>query len=660
LRLVLSLPPYLRGCLGAALLLAACSSGKDKPQPQPDQGTTTQPDGKALWPCSGPGTACNAHDTCVQDAVCREDGLCHPTSVQSCDDGLDCTVDTCKSAGLCGNEPKPGFCTLAVKGQARCFEAKAPSPDDPCQVCDPTKTATAWTAANGGACDDGNPCTKDDYCQAGTCKGSSFSCDDGNACTEDVCDGKGGCSNPPKANICVIDTQCHSPGDKAPGGCGTCDPTKSATSWTLIAGKCFVDGSCYDTGAKAPVGCGTCDPAKDPYHFSPPTDTCDVGSCVAKGDHGLSGCTVCDPAASPLDWSSVAGASTDLSDFESGLGSFTVSAATNSVGWQAATLRPHGGKQSLYYGNPQKKNYDSGATNNGTATRTGIVLPAGQKAALLFWLYMDTEQGSSYDVLTVEVSGKQVWQKDSTTMPAANFKRWVPIEINLWAFAGNTVSLVFKFDTKDSSSNTTEGVYIDDIRILTACGGLPQLSPFVMDGKVDAGAVKVAGGTNQMQIWAAFKNDHLYLATDDPGAGNDNFILISDTAPGALRSPPWSKAGLITFPARTYFLAGEADNSYCGWFKLGDTLMYACGATSVGLFAAATASPKGSGVLEGSINLVEVFGVQPSVVYVAAAAWTSKNSGTLVAQTPASTNSDGNIDAGEILKLSIPGLQVVP
>jgi hypothetical protein len=451
-------------------VLAACSSDTTQ-KPVPDT-STGQTDGSALFPCSGPtGASCNAHDSCVLSAVCKEDGRCHPEQVQNCDDDLDCTVDTCKGPGVCDNVPKDGFCVVSVKGKPTCFADKAANPEDPCLFCDAKASGKAWSSANGGACDDGNLCTKDDYCQSGVCKGTAFSCDDQNACTQDVCDGKGGCTNPPKTNICTIAGGCQNPGDKVTGGCGSCDPQKSITEWTLLADKCFVDNVCYNSGQKAPVGCSTCDPAKDQRHFSPPVDICEVGACVAKGAKGTSGCTICDPTASALDWSAVTGATVDLTNFESGLGAFVASAATNSVGWQVWTGRAHAGTQSLYYGNPAKKNYNSGSSNSGTATRTGIALPAGKKAALVFWVYMDTETSASYDILTVEVGGTTVWKKDSTTMPSANFKRWVPVEVILSSYAGTSINLVFKFSA-DATLNNTEGVYVDDVRIITECGAI--------------------------------------------------------------------------------------------------------------------------------------------------------------------------------------------
>jgi hypothetical protein len=686
------------------LAMASCSTGEGKADGRVDSTPTTDsgvPDAK-LWACATPKAACNAHDTCAIDPICGDDLLCHPQSFQNCSDDLPCTKDICEGAGQCSNVPLASKCALSVKSasgssEMKCFDQDQTNPADPCMVCDTARSAIAWSPRNGGGCDDGNACTRDDYCQVGVCKGTPFDCSDKIDCTDDVCDGKGGCSHALKANQCLIDSACYKQGDKDPtgcavcdpskdtkawtmvsqscliggkcyasgvkntGGCGACDPAKDSKGWTLDAGKCFIDSTCYSTGDKNATGCGLCDPSKDTKQWTPPVDVCAINNvCVDKGERSSTGCGICNPTASPNDWSPVTGATATKTDFESGLGGFTVSAATSGVGWQVSTLRPHVGAQSLYYGNPTTKTFDTpGSANSGTATSAAINLPAGQNAALTFWLYMDTETSSYYDTLSVEVSSKQVWIKDSTTMPYGNFKKWIPIAISLGGFAGTSATIVFKFETKDSSSNSMEGVYIDDIAIVTTCGALPQQSPYVMDGKLDASATKVASGTGMMSLYLAFSNDHLYLATDDAGEGNDNFIFLSTTAPGTPVAAPWKKTGTVAFGGKPLFVADENTSTYSGWYKLGDTLIVS-NSGPFGFYSVGTGA--NGGVLEAAINLKEVYGSIPSMIYVAAAPYGNLDGGALLssAQVPATKNSDGNIDANEILKVSLPGLQVVP
>ena len=342
---------------------------------------TGLPDGYKVWPCDSPGKACNAHDPCAVNAVCGQDKQCWPQSVMNCDDGLDCTTDTCKGMGLCSNVPKTGYCKLGVKvagsqtckdlkldggskgtpdggaGQTIvcCFKKGARNPADRCQECNPDTSGdggsksgnTSWSPANGGACDDGDGCTKDDYCQAGTCKGTAYgsACKDALTCTDDLCDGKGGClGHKLKTNYCLIngdcyldkvahpsgtceacdassnqyawskikdscmiDGKCYAKGAKHPAGCAECDASKSTTQWTVKGTTaCFIDKVCRKSGDKDPSGCSSCQPTKSTSAWTPLTAVCNIGGkCLAKGTKHPAGCAECDPAVSATKWTNV-------------------------------------------------------------------------------------------------------------------------------------------------------------------------------------------------------------------------------------------------------------------------------------------------------------------------------------------------------------------
>jgi hypothetical protein len=190
-------------------------------------------------------------------------------------------------------------------------------------------------------------------------------------------------------------------------------------------------------------------------------------------------------------------------------------------------------------------------------------------------------------------------------------------------------------------------------------------SPFVMNGKLEGTATLVAGGAGGgMPLYMAISGSHLYLATDDAGEGSDNFIVISATKPGSPRPAPWGKAGTVAFAGKTLFLADENDSGYAAWFQLGspDTLLEAAGGNqSGGKLGVATAATNG-GYLEGTLDLAALFGSVPKVVYVATAPWDTANAGKLysAAQTPKTKDGNGNIDAAEILKVSLPQLKVQP
>jgi hypothetical protein len=346
----------------SALVLATCSDGGDTDQgPPPGSDGPVYPDLGQLWPCDDPGKPCNAHNPCAIDAICGEDGYCRPTAMQTCDDGLDCTDDICKGMGLCEYAPKAGWCALPVsvssasdagaggKTEIQCFKEDEANPTDQCLVCQPDNSADTWSQANGGACDDGDPCTKDDYCQTGVCKGVYYGtlCADDYSCTTDLCDGNGGClgyelmsgwclingacykdqaSHPdgscnicdvktstnqwtPISDTCMIDSKCYNAKASHPSGtCAECDPATSTTSWTPTGNGCLIDDTCYQAGDIDSIGCSQCDPNTSTTAWTPLTGVCLIdGKCYQPGDKNPSGsCSECDPTKSATSWSPIA------------------------------------------------------------------------------------------------------------------------------------------------------------------------------------------------------------------------------------------------------------------------------------------------------------------------------------------------------------------
>ena len=102
---------------------------------------------------------------------------------------------------------------------------------------------------------------------------------------------------------CKIDGKCYAKGAKGPSGCFICDPSKSATKWTLVAGLCLIDDKCYKAGEKPPGGCASCVPAKAKYAWTVTPGHCKIdGACLAAGAKHPQGCASCDPAKSTTAW----------------------------------------------------------------------------------------------------------------------------------------------------------------------------------------------------------------------------------------------------------------------------------------------------------------------------------------------------------------------
>ena len=119
----------------------------------------------------------------------------------------------------------------------------------------------------------------------------------------------------------------------------------------------------------------------------------------------------------------------------------------------------------MYFGIDSKCNYSNGTTVTGTITSpviTGVVATS----LLRFQYFRQVESTSgTYDATTVEVvSGTTtttVWTRNSSN-PSTTV--WSDSgAISLSAFAGKSIQLRFRFDSKDSASNTFKGWLVDDV-----------------------------------------------------------------------------------------------------------------------------------------------------------------------------------------------------
>ncbi len=230
---------------------------------------------------------CDDGDACTSGDACKA-GVCKGNS-SSCDDLIECTLDSCVAGAGCSHKP----------------DAKGCSDGNPCtdDGCDLAKGCTASAAAAGGPCDDGNACTAGEKCDsAGGCVGKS-TC----ACTADadcaasqtnLCLGALTC----KDSLCVADpallVQCPSGDSCAPVSCdpktGQCAAKPAADNSNCNDGNaCTTASSCQKgvcTGS-APANCDDANPctadACDPVlgcQSTPGSGSCDDGSACTTAD----------------------------------------------------------------------------------------------------------------------------------------------------------------------------------------------------------------------------------------------------------------------------------------------------------------------------------------------------------------------------------------
>ncbi len=129
---------------------------------------------------------CNDNNPCTVNDRCRE-GICRPGEPLVCEDGNECTDETCDPAVGCRYSLNDNPC--CENGHNICGDG------DPCttDLCDLDSGGCVYVF-NTEACNDGDACTMDDRCGLGTCQGAPRTCDDQNPCTADSCNVQTGCS----------------------------------------------------------------------------------------------------------------------------------------------------------------------------------------------------------------------------------------------------------------------------------------------------------------------------------------------------------------------------------------------------------------------------------------------------------------------------------
>ncbi|OGQ90119.1 MAG: hypothetical protein A2289_03850 [Deltaproteobacteria bacterium RIFOXYA12_FULL_58_15] len=271
--------------------------------------------------CSNPAKAddspCGDNNPCTTPDRCQ-DGVCTGSPVVCAEPGPCELPGLCNSAtGLCsfGRKPEGTACeldnpNLCLIGRCSAGECNATAvvcaAADQCHVagtCDPaTGACSNPRKADGVGCEDGNPCTQDDECQAGLCEaGPAVTCLASDTCHDaGVCSPATGCSNPVKAdssscddgNLCTQLDQCSA--GKCIGSnpticsaidpchlAGTCEPTTGVCSNPPIENGVLCDDGNACTSRTAcvgghcqggtPVRCSALDPCHIPGICDPTT-----------------------------------------------------------------------------------------------------------------------------------------------------------------------------------------------------------------------------------------------------------------------------------------------------------------------------------------------------------------------------------------------------
>lgn len=236
------------------------------------------------------GQSCNSGDACAAEASCQS-GACQVTSYKSCDDGNECTNDSCEAALGC----------VFTANSNPCNDFSDYTTNDTCfsGIC---KGAGGTNCIKPSDCDDGNDCTVL-ACIDGVCQTNGPACDDGIACTVDSCLPGGTCKHDPQDALCSSGEWCDSGiMDIAGNGCTQCTDSSQCDDQNTCTTDICLDGQCLHHAVNA-AGESSDMEACDDGDACTLESFCINGTCVGgKGEYVLNcddgqSCTKdwCDP-----------------------------------------------------------------------------------------------------------------------------------------------------------------------------------------------------------------------------------------------------------------------------------------------------------------------------------------------------------------------------
>jgi hypothetical protein len=153
----------------------------------------------------------------------------------------------------------------------------------------------------------------------------------------------------------------------------------------------------------------------------------------------------------------------------------------------APTGTPCAGPQWAYYGQETGCSYNTGVANSGTLTAPPIVIPPvppGGSLTLTYCSALQTENTANYDKAQVLINGTEVDR-------AADSAGWTTRTVNLAPFAGQTVTLAFKFDSVDGVNNGFRGWQIDNLVISGQTTGCTNVCYANCDGSTASPVLNV-------------------------------------------------------------------------------------------------------------------------------------------------------------------------
>jgi hypothetical protein len=154
----------------------------------------------------------------------------------------------------------------------------------------------------------------------------------------------------------------------------------------------------------------------------------------------------------------------------------------------------------MYYGRDNTCTFNTGVTNSGTLSTAPISLPAvpaGGTIDLRFCTAKVSENSASWDIADVLVNNVVVGT-------IADSSEWQSQTISLTQYAGQNVTIGFRFDTVDGTLNDFRGWHIDGLSITATTAGCSNPTCYAnCDGSTASPVLNVADFTCFLQRFAA-------------------------------------------------------------------------------------------------------------------------------------------------------------
>lgn len=263
-----------------------------------DNNICTDDDECAAGVCVGTPRSCaefNNLNNCIVGVCDTETGECETGMAPAgttCNDSSICTTnDQCNAAGMCGGADVDCSAFTDACNVGMCNDGGKPQSGGEVGGC------FAQPANQGATCSDGDVCTTNDQCNAGTCGGTPVAeccttvedCGDDNMCTDDVCMNNM-CQYPDNNTPCNDGDSCTNDDACATGECGgtpvDCSQLTNACNVGVCSGgECSAEstndgGACNDGNACTTgdvCNAGAC--AGTAVDCSNLNDACSVGVC---------------------------------------------------------------------------------------------------------------------------------------------------------------------------------------------------------------------------------------------------------------------------------------------------------------------------------------------------------------------------------------------